>query len=60
MIEVVTCEICGCPMPKGEEIFTYHGYSGPCPTKPPPPSGWSDTDWIKHLQESTGANKQTR
>ncbi len=20
-------------------------------TRPPTPSGWSDTDWIKHLQE---------
>jgi hypothetical protein len=25
------CEICGEPMPKGEEMFKYHGYSGPCP-----------------------------
>lgn len=29
-----TCEICGEPMPQGEEMFNYHGYSGPCP-KPP-------------------------
>lgn len=29
------CEMCGEPMPKGEEMFKYHGYSGPCP-KPPP------------------------
>lgn len=28
------CEICGAPMPTGEEMFKYHGYSGPCP-KPP-------------------------
>lgn len=36
------CELCGEPMPPGEEMFTYHGYSGPCP-KPPLPkaeSGW--------------------
>lgn len=28
------CEICGEPMPEGEEMFKYHGYSGRCP-KPP-------------------------
>ncbi len=26
------CELCHSPLPKGEEMFTYHGYSGPCPT----------------------------
>ena len=30
------CELCGQPMPVGEEMFKYHGYSGPCP-KPPIP-----------------------
>jgi hypothetical protein len=25
------CEICGQPMPKGEEMFKYHGHSGTCP-----------------------------
>lgn len=28
------CELCGEPMPAGETMFKYHGYSGPCP-KPP-------------------------
>lgn len=31
------CDLCGEPMPPGEEMFRYHGYSGPCPknaTKP--------------------------
>jgi hypothetical protein len=28
------CEVCGEPMPAGEEMFKFHGYSGPCP-KPP-------------------------
>ncbi len=28
------CEICGEPMPKGEEMFKLHGYSGPCPRPP--------------------------
>jgi hypothetical protein len=28
------CKICGEPMPAGEQMFHYHGYSCPCP-KPP-------------------------
>jgi hypothetical protein len=31
-IEIAVCEICGEPMPPGEEMFKFHGYSGPCPT----------------------------
>jgi hypothetical protein len=27
------CELCGEPMPAGEEMFKYHGYSGPCPKR---------------------------
>jgi hypothetical protein len=34
--EKVTCTLCGEPMPEGEQMFNYHGYSGPCP-KPPLP-----------------------
>jgi len=30
------CELCGEPIPEGEEMFKFHGYSGPCP-KPPLP-----------------------
>lgn len=30
------CELCGEPMPPGEEMFKYHGYSCDCP-KPPLP-----------------------
>jgi hypothetical protein len=30
------CSLCGEPMPPGEEVFKFHGYSGPCP-KPPLP-----------------------
>lgn len=29
--ETATCELCGEPMPSGEEMFKFHGYSGPCP-----------------------------
>lgn len=25
------CELCGNHLPRGEEMFRYHGYSGPCP-----------------------------
>lgn len=28
------CELCGEPMPPGEAMFKFHGFSGPCP-KPP-------------------------
>ena len=34
MTTVAKCEICGEPMPEGETMFKFHGYSGPCP-KPP-------------------------
>lgn len=30
----VICKLCGEPMPEGEEMFYYHGYSGPCPKFP--------------------------
>jgi hypothetical protein len=30
-----TCELCGQPMPPGEEMFRFHGYSGPCPEATP-------------------------
>jgi len=33
-MEAAKCNICGDPMPPGEEVFKHHGYSGPCP-KPP-------------------------
>lgn len=32
--ETAKCVLCGEPMPKGEEMFKFHGYSGECP-KPP-------------------------
>lgn len=31
------CGLCNQPMPPGEEMFFYHGYSGPCPKPPAPP-----------------------
>lgn len=35
-MEKAKCNLCGEPMPEGEEMFKYHGYSSPCP-KPPLP-----------------------
>lgn len=43
------CEICGEPMPPGEEMFKYHGLSGPCP-KPPLPKAAPDTITIPRSQ----------
>jgi hypothetical protein len=34
MAEKALCELCGEPLPQGEEMFKFHGYSGNCP-KPP-------------------------
>jgi len=34
MDHIAKCSICGEPMPEGETMFKFHGYSGPCP-KPP-------------------------
>jgi hypothetical protein len=31
---MATCELCGQLMPDGEEMFRYHGHSGPCPKQP--------------------------
>jgi len=36
MSDTAKCAICGEPMPIGEEMFKFHGYSGDCP-KPPVP-----------------------
>lgn len=36
MNKQAVCKLCGEPMPAGEEMFFYHGFSGPCP-KPPLP-----------------------
>jgi len=34
MDTIARCSLCGEPMPAGEEMFKYHGFSGNCP-KPP-------------------------
>jgi len=45
MGEVTKCELCGEPMPQGEEMFKFHGYSGNCP-KPPLPRLISGAEMI--------------
>lgn len=30
------CDLCGEPMPEHEQMFKFHGYSGPCPAPPKP------------------------
>ena len=40
------CGLCGEPMPEGEEMFKYHGYSGPCP-KPPLPKQETEQDRVR-------------
>lgn len=46
------CEICGEPMPAGEDMFKFHGYSGPCP-KPalPKPTTEAVVEYV-HRQEA--------
>jgi len=50
--ETTKCTICGEPMPPGEEMFKYHGYSGPCP-KPPLPRD-SVKDAVDRITEALG------
>lgn len=51
------CELCGEPMPPGESMFAYHGYSGPCPKPPkgPPkrPEGSNADEWALFLSETS-------
>ncbi len=48
------CTLCGEPMPPGEEMFKYHGYSGPCP-KPalPQPKLMAIIEYL-HRQDALG------
>lgn len=41
------CKICGEPMPKGEEMFFYHGLSGPCPKPPLPKEKETELEYFK-------------
>lgn len=37
-MDEATCDLCGEPMPIGEEMLKFHGLSGPCPKPPLPKS----------------------
>jgi len=41
---VARCAICGEPMPPGEQMFKYHGFSGDCPKPPLPRPSRSSAD----------------
>lgn len=51
LVDNPACELCGDPMPKGEEMFKYHGYSGPCTSEPlaknNPSPNKEERDWRK-------------
>jgi len=51
MSEQPKCELCGEPMPAGEEMFKYHGYSGPCP-KPPLVKDTSANDLLAECEKT--------
>lgn len=46
MSEQTKCGLCGEPMPPGEEMFQYHGYSGPCPKPPAAPVQQEPVAWL--------------
>jgi hypothetical protein len=53
------CALCGEPMPEGEEMFNYHGYSGPCPkqpTQPPKPSRVQDHKFVANECHQDGCH----
>ena len=53
------CELCGEPMPKGEEMFNFHGHSNPCP-KPPMQSD-DGSEAVKSLfKRATGVDVSVR
>lgn len=51
------CELCGEPMPEGETMFKFHGYSGPCPKPPlqrpnmPKIQPSSDAEWRAYYED---------
>lgn len=49
------CEICGAPMPEGETMFRYHGYSCPCPLPPLPRKTAPLADKLRQRWASTSS-----
>ena len=60
--EAPACQLCGEPMPPGEEMFKFHGYSGPCPTKKADPvpavSTWPVCPEC-HIEQTYGVRKHS-
>lgn len=59
MSEQPKCQLCGEAMPEGEEMFFYHGHSGPCP-KPPIPAKPTVEDCINACLAAVYAAKMAR
>ncbi len=64
--ERVLCQLCGEPMPQGEEMFLYHGYSGGCKKLPPSRSAlpatrarkMAQTDITKLAEQAEAAKRE--
>lgn len=52
--EIARCTLCGEPMPAGEEMFKFHGYSGPCPTPAPKPPQKATCETNGHIYGHEG------
>lgn len=61
MAEQAKCGLCGEPMPAGEEMFQYHGYSGPCPAKAtePIPDPKLQQHWEEFVRAGSASQEQT-
>lgn len=51
------CELCGEPLPAGEEMFRFHGYSGDCP-KPPLPRKPTVADLVKNWRNKATESRE--
>lgn len=47
------CQLCGEPLPKGEEMFKLHGYSCDCPKSPLPKQSEPDINTLKYALEES-------
>jgi hypothetical protein len=56
MSDEAKCELCGEPMPPGEQMFKFHGYSGPCPKEQKPDPGYKPNDATQVVNNDTLAD----
>ena len=58
------CELCGDPMPPGEEMFKFHGFSGGCtkpPLRTPEQKADQDCEYVKAIfKRATGVDVKVR